>query len=68
MADKFIIKNDLQYKLTKESLEKFETAVSALQNQPLNGIHPRLRQAEIEGLQSKIGDFMEEIAEYEKNR
>lgn len=68
MAEKFIIKNDDQYKRTLYWIKRFEEDISGLRHQPLNGIHPRLRQVEIEGMESKVGDLKEEAAEWEKKR
>jgi len=64
--EKFVIENDRQLKITEGFLEKFEHSVASLKEAPLDGMHPRLRQAEIDGMESKILDFKEEIEEYEK--
>ncbi|MEE9581181.1 MAG: hypothetical protein V3V74_07695 [Nitrosomonadaceae bacterium] len=68
MAEKFVIKNDLQHRNTLQHLRKFEEAVSGLRHQPLNGTHPRLRQAEVEALESRIEDFTKEIEEWEAQK
>ena len=59
------IENETQLKITKRWLSEFETKVSALRMAPLNGTHPMLRSAEIEGQESQIETFKKEIAEYE---
>lgn len=66
MAGKFVIQNDQQLEQTKTFLKSFEECVSKLRQSPFSNIHPRLRQAEIEGMESKIKDFKEEIKAYEK--
>ena len=68
MAEKFIIKNDLQYRNTLHWIKRFEKAISGLRHQPLNDIDPILRKAEIEGMESKLDDLKEEVEEYEKKQ
>ena len=66
MADKFVIQDERQLEQTHKFKNSFEECVAKLKELPLNGIDPRLRRAEIDGMESKIKDFKEEIEEYEK--
>jgi DNA-binding XRE family transcriptional regulator len=71
-----VIKNERQYRITKAQAERFAAALSALVPAPegVTGIHPDpvhpfihplLRQAEREALESQLGDLQEQMAEYE---
>jgi ribosome-binding protein aMBF1 (putative translation factor)/Zn-dependent peptidase ImmA (M78 family) len=65
-----MIKNDRQYRITKAQVAKFEEAIRSLRNngRPKEDVHPVLRKAEEEALQSQLEDLREEILEYEALR
>jgi DNA-binding XRE family transcriptional regulator len=73
-----VIKNERQYRITKAQAERFAAALSALASAPeevkgeevkgekgATSIHPLLRQAEREALESQLGDLRGQMAEYE---
>src|SRR5438067_1299694 len=65
-----MIKNDVQYRLTKAYAEKFERALTELRDQPPadEEVHPLLRQAEIASVHSQLADLQAELSEYESLR
>lgn len=63
-----MIKNERQYKITRAQLANFERALHQLEEEPDKELHPRLRQAEIDGARSQLEEMREEVAEYEKLR
>ena len=60
-----MIKNERQYRITKAEVANFERALRKLQDEPDERRHPRLRQAEIDGVRSQVEEMREEITEYE---
>ena len=65
-----MIKNELQYKLTKSSAENFEKRLHWLRENPgaQDQLDPILAKAEEDGLQSMIDELREEIQEYERTK
>lgn len=65
-----MIKNEVQYKLTKTSVEGFETRLTWLRTNPEARSHldPILAQAEEESLESMIEELREELQEYETTK
>ena len=65
-----MIKNELQYKLTKTSAENFERRLNWLRENPGAQAHldPILAKAEEDGLQSMIDEMREELQEYERTK
>ena len=65
-----MIKNELQYKLTKSSAENFEKSLHWLRENPgaQDQLDPILAKAEEDGLQSMIDELREEIQEYERTK
>jgi len=65
-----MIQNERQYSTTKTQVEKFAAVIAQLRNDldASNHIHPRLRQAEIDGMESLLADLLKEIDEYEATR
>jgi ribosome-binding protein aMBF1 (putative translation factor) len=62
-----MIKNERQYRITKAQADKFEQALAKLKAHPKEGdqMHPLLRQAQIDALQSQLDDLHSELEEYE---
>lgn len=62
------IKNDWQYRNTKGELKRFRAALRAFNDAPEEhpGMHPRIIQAQKDGLQSQIETLAAEIKAYEK--
>jgi len=66
-----MIKNERQYLITKTQAQQFERALAKLQvsagsqSGEDEGLHPLLRKAQEEALQSQLGDLREQLAEYE---
>jgi ribosome-binding protein aMBF1 (putative translation factor) len=63
-----MITNQKQYRVTKAALGRFEQSVQHLKEQPLNGLHRRLRQAQIEAAQSEVEVLRGQLDDYEKTR
>ena len=63
-----MIRNDREYRTTKSQAEKFAAAVEALdaEDRPPEGVHPRLRRAEADGLRSQLADLRSEMRDYER--
>lgn len=61
-----MIKNERQYRITNAQVANFERALRKLEDEPDEQLHPRLRQAEIDGLRSQLEEMREEIAQYEE--
>jgi len=62
-----MLQNEQQYQITKAQAEKFAAVIAQLRNDldASNHTHPRLRQAEIDGMESLLADLLKEIDEYE---
>ena len=62
-----MIENEVQYNLSKRSVEDFEKRLKWLRENPgaRGRIDPILAKAEEDGLQSMIDELMEDIQEYE---
>ena len=65
-----MIKNELQYKMTKSSAENFEKRLHWLRENlgAQDQLDPILAKAEEDGLQSMIDELREEIQEYERTK
>lgn len=61
------IKNDLQLAATKKWIAEFDQAL-VLAKRDSKGLHPRLRQAHVDGIRSQIADLKSEVEEYEAIR
>ncbi len=62
-----MITNERQYHITKAEAERFEQALTHGDEQREH-LHPRLRQAMQEGLESQLVELHEQLAEYEALR
>jgi ribosome-binding protein aMBF1 (putative translation factor) len=62
-----MITNERQYRITKAEAERFEQALAHGTEEDAH-LHPRLRQAMREGLESQLTDLLEQLAEYEALR
>jgi transcriptional regulator with XRE-family HTH domain len=62
-----MIKNERQYQLTKARAKEFAGALAQLPRDQA-GVHPRLVQAERDGLQSQLEDLQQDIEVYEALR
>ena len=64
-----MITNERQYRITKSQAEKFADALSSVvESEPDDKIHPLLRKAEIDALESQLADLSQQIQEYEQLR
>ncbi len=65
-----MIKNELQYKLTKSSADNFEKRLNWLRENSgtQDKLNPIIAKAEQDGLQSMIDELREEIQEYERTK
>ncbi|MER9758005.1 XRE family transcriptional regulator [Mesorhizobium sp. M0166] len=62
-----MISNERQYKITRSEADRFRKAIGELANGPArHDVHPRLRQAEREAMESQLADLQAEIAEYDR--
>jgi ribosome-binding protein aMBF1 (putative translation factor) len=59
-----MIKNERQYRITLTQAKKFERAVERVKSREA-GVHPLLRKAQTEGIQSQLDDLREELKQYE---
>lgn len=64
-----MIKNEKQYCITKSQIKRFEEALDSIENQPVDeSIHPLLRKAEKEALESQLVDLRKQVDDYERLR
>jgi ribosome-binding protein aMBF1 (putative translation factor) len=65
-----MIKNDRQYRITKAQAARFAHALEMLRkhSEEKAGVHPLLRKAEREALESQLADLNAQMAEYEALR
>ena len=65
-----MIKNELQYKLTKTSMEGFETRLNWLRANPeaRSDMDPIIARAEEDALESMIEELQEELRVYERTK
>jgi ribosome-binding protein aMBF1 (putative translation factor) len=62
-----MITNERQYRVTKAEIARFKEALSQADEQGKD-LHPDLRQAMREGLESQLQELREEVTEYEALR
>ncbi len=56
-----------EYRRTKIEAEKFEQAIAAARDHPPSpGVQPRIREAEIEALESELAVLREQLDHYER--
>jgi len=60
-----MIKNDRQFKITKNQLKKFEETLEILKNTDTSEIHPLFAKAQLDSIESQIESLKREIKEYE---
>ncbi len=62
-----MIENERQYRTTKTWIEEFTQTLGRLDARPEEGapLHPLLRKAERDGLESQIENLQREVQEYE---
>jgi DNA-directed RNA polymerase specialized sigma subunit len=64
-----MIKNERQYRITRTQAEQFAHALAEFRATPPDPqVHPLLRKAEEDGLQSMLNDLQTQLAEYEALR
>lgn len=62
-----MITNERQYKITRSEADRFRKAINDLAEAPLrDGVHPRLAEAEREGMESQLADLQADLAEYDR--
>lgn len=61
-----MIKNELQYKITKKQLKKFLETLELLSKEDASELHPLFAKAQLDSINSQIETFNREINEYEK--
>jgi HTH-type transcriptional regulator/antitoxin HigA len=59
-----LITNEKQYRSARAAIDRFNDDITALHTVN-DGVHPVLRRAQIEGLESQISELEEEVREYE---
>lgn len=63
-----MIKNERQYLITKKRLKDFHRGLKELQERKDSDLHPLLKQAEFEALNSQIHELESDLREYEEIR
>ncbi len=63
-----MIKNERQYRITRNQAEKFERALEALRLRPARNVPPLLCKAEEEALRSQLTDLRAEMRDYDRLR
>lgn len=62
-----MIHNDREYRITQAAADRFRQGLAELAEQPANpAVHPLLRKAEREGMESQLADLEQELREYER--
>lgn len=62
-----MITNERQYRITKAEAERFEEALAHADDRDVD-LHPRLKQAMREGLESQLEDLRRQLAHYQELR
>ena len=62
-----MIKNERQYRITKNQVDRFSRTLDHLRRQPTEAkdVHPLIAKAQEDALQSQLGDLEEQLQEYE---
>jgi len=63
-----MIRNARQYRITQAQVAKLEQALARVTSGEAQPLHPRLRQAEHDALQSQIAELREQLAAYDALR
>lgn len=64
-----MIRNERQYRISKEEARKFEQAIAeSLQTEPTSEVDPRLHTAMTEALMSELAVLREQVNDYEARR
>src|SRR5690348_15515660 len=63
-----MIKNELEYKITKHWIKKFESAIQEFLRETHEDQHPLLVKAQIDSMKSQLQDLEIQVYEYEKER
>jgi transcriptional regulator with XRE-family HTH domain len=64
-----MITNERQHRITKAEIKRFEHAIAhSSQDHPVADLHPRLREAMTDGIQSQLDELREELEQYEALR
>lgn len=65
-----MIRNERQYRITKAQIRKFESALSQEKEKGLEDdkVHPLLKNAYLDAIQSQLDDLREQLNDYEKLR
>ncbi len=62
-----MIASEREYQITRAEIERFEQALAA-GNDPDDGLHPLLRQAMRDGLESQLQDLREQLVQGPRKR
>lgn len=60
-----MIKNDRQFRITKNQLKKFQETLEILKTTDTSDVHPLFAKAQLDSIESQIDSFKREIKEYE---
>ena len=63
-----MIKNEREYRITVTQAKKFEQALSQMSTSEAAGLHPLIRKAQQDALQSQLDELREQIVDYESLR
>ena len=61
-----MIKNERQYRITKNQVDRFSRALANFRRQPEESkdVHPLIAKAQEDALQSQLADLEEQLQEY----
>ena len=65
-----MIKNEIQYRITKAQTSRFRLTLASLKRRTSNTdrLHPRTAQAQIDAVSSQLADLENELSAYEVSR
>jgi ribosome-binding protein aMBF1 (putative translation factor) len=59
-----MIRNDRQFRITRAQADRFAKAIHGTKASQKSNVHPLLRKAQIDAMESQLGDLQRELEEY----
>jgi hypothetical protein len=63
-----MIGNEQQYRVTQDQIGKFELAIEEFDVEKECGVHPLLRKAQKNAMQSQLSSLRDEVEEYDRKQ